>query len=217
MRYWKRRLKGRPKGEKKENKTYFAVVWEYLLSLLLEQKKLDTRIVCLDGTLIPSFEFRERTGYSGKHHAVGVKVSTLVDATGIPLGMTIAQGWVHDAALASITLENVRTSVDLSGSMLLADKGYDSYAFRTYLDYKGLHMNIPRRRCTKVQMEDEQDQRRLYGFHTLLAKCRFVIERTNAWMKSFRRLHFRFDRSTYSFECFLSLAVIVICVRRLMG
>jgi transposase len=41
-----------------------------------------------------------------------------------------------------------------------------------------------------------------------------VVERTNGWMKSFRRLRFRLARTTASFEAFLYLAVIAIGVRK---
>ncbi len=123
MRYWKRKLKGRPAKDKHANKNYFAVLWEDLLSLLFAQKKLNTIIVCLDGTLIPSFEFKERTGYSGKHHKVGVKASVLTEATGIPLGVTIDRGFVNDVSLAIDTIENIRTDESLYESTFLADKG----------------------------------------------------------------------------------------------
>jgi hypothetical protein len=44
----------------------------------------------IDGTLIPSYAFGELTGLSGKHHSTGVKVSLLVEHTGMPLGAVIA-------------------------------------------------------------------------------------------------------------------------------
>src|SRR3954471_16599219 len=46
--------------------SYFGVLWEYLLSLLVREKKIDTRFLCLDGTLIKSFDFAERVSFSGK-------------------------------------------------------------------------------------------------------------------------------------------------------
>jgi transposase len=47
-------------------------------------------------------------------------------------------------------------------------------------------------------------------------KHRFIVERTNAWFKSFRRFRNRFDYHIASFEAFLYLAIIIICVRRLV-
>lgn len=214
MRYWKRKLKGRPKlgedGESIKVSTYFGVLWGYLIDQLVKSKKLDTKVVCLDGTLIRSFDFRERVSFSGKHHSNGVKVSVIADVTGIPLGVNIAPGAWNDMKLAIDTIEHMHSGVNLFGSFLLADRGYDSFEFRRYLAWKGLRSNIPKRSSTKGGNKE------LYFYHQPLAKFRFSIERTNAWLKSFKRLHFRFDKSTYSFECFLYLAIIVICVRRLL-
>jgi len=58
-------------------------------------------LLVLDGTLIPSFDFRERVSCSGKHHTMGVKASIIVDATGIPLGVNIAPGSWNDMKLAA--------------------------------------------------------------------------------------------------------------------
>jgi transposase len=216
LRYWKRKVKGRPPldecGRNTVPKTYFGLLWEYILSLLSRGNKLDTRFVCLDGTLIPSFDFTERVSFSGKHHTLGVKASILVDAQGIPLAVTIAPGAWNDMRLAIGTIETIKTDKNLFGSFLLADKGYDSLPFRSYLEHKGLQPNIPKRSTTKIG-----NQKKLYAYHELLGTYRFIVKRTNAWMKSFKRLHFRFDRTTYSFECFLYLAIIVICVRKLMS
>ncbi len=216
MRYWKRGLKGRPSVDehgKSKKSTYFGLLWRHLLDLLIKSKKLDTKVLCLDGTLVPSFDFQERVSFSGKHHTLGFKLSILTDATGIPLGVNLAPGSWNDMRLAVDTKEHMHTSksLNLFGSMLLADKGYDSFEFRKYLLWKGFQSNIPKRSTTRGR------EKELYSFHPILAKFRFVIERTNAWLKSFKRLHFRFDKTTYSFECFLYLAIIVICVRRLMS
>jgi hypothetical protein len=55
----------------------------------------------------------------------------------------------------------------------------------------------------------------LYRYSRHINRFRFIIERTNAWVKSFKRLQFRRDYTIYSFEYFLYLALIVICMRRL--
>jgi transposase len=56
----------------------------------------------------------------------------------------------------------------------------------------------------------------MYRYDKEIAKNRFIVERTNAWLKGFRRLRCRFDYQTASFEAFLYLAIIIICVRRLV-
>jgi len=74
------------------------------LNFLVQSKRLDRSLISLDGTLIPSQEFAEQTGYSGKHRAVGTKLSLLVDRAGIPLAISVAPGNYHDGPLGVLTL-----------------------------------------------------------------------------------------------------------------
>lgn len=186
-------------------------LWEELLALLAASNRLDCSRLALDGTLVPSYEFSDRTGFSGKHGATGMKVSLIVDADGLPLGISLAQGWVHDQALARLTVWHMRTPYRPRGT-LNADRGYDGFGVRTFLKHLGLQPNIPARRGTHVRAGFEE----VYRYDKALGRQRYVIERTNGRLKSFRRLHFRFDRTSASFEAFLWLAVLVLCVRRLM-
>jgi hypothetical protein len=59
----------------------------------------------IDGSLIESFEFADKTGYCGKHHQTGVKVSVLVEGSGIPLAMVAATGNMVDITLANRTFD----------------------------------------------------------------------------------------------------------------
>src|SRR5215218_6145308 len=86
LRYWHRR-----KGYRR--------VWRTLLNFLVQGKRLDRSLISLDGTLIPSHEFREQTGYSGKHRVVGTKLPLLVDRAGTPLAVSVAPGNYHDGTL----------------------------------------------------------------------------------------------------------------------
>jgi transposase len=44
-----------------------------------------------------------------------------------------------------------------------------------------------------------------------------VVERTLGWLKGFRRLRYRVDRTAASFQAFVYLAVLVLCVRHLLS
>lgn len=196
--------------------TRLKLLWEYILKGLSLKRKLDMRLLAIDGSLIPSFEFRELTGYSGKHHRVGVKVLTVVEGNGLPLALTVSKGNTHDVSLADFTFDNLHTPVSKTvGSILLGDKGYDSKYFRFFLAQKGITPNIPKREIAGKKKKKPKDEE--IPFNRQLSKRRFVVERTNAWLKSFRRLHFRFDRTLISFEAFLYLGIIVILVRRLIS
>ena len=188
-------------------------VWELLLKLLNQQRQIGLDTLALDGTLAQSFAFKDTTGYSGKHHRTGVKVSVLSDTTGIPLSLELAGGNRNDQALAKATITNIHLFRGIhKHSLLLADKGYDGLSLRQFLFQRQVHPNIPKRKSVKVKKKHTF----LYVYFPHLGKGRYVIERTNAWLKSFRRLRMRFDYKAASFAAFLYLAILVICVRRLL-
>lgn len=189
-----------------------------MLKGLSLEDKLNLELISLDGSLIPSYEFKEKTGYSGKHHTTGTKISSLVDHNGLPLALTLTSGERNDMKLAEFTLKNthisIRGNLGEEKSTLLADKGYDSKPFKYFLWSNGIKANIPEREFKRKYprryppINSEYDPK--------LGKERFVVERTNAWVKSFKRLKFRFDRSAISFEAFLYLGIMVILIRRLI-
>lgn len=193
----------------------FFRLWHYLLKVLVRSAKLVTKTVSIDGTLIPSFAFADTTSYSGKHHKVGTKVSLVVDENGLPLASEAARGSTHDIALAPKTVREIPLQVRSQIKMMLADKGYDSASFRLLLLANGIKSDIPQRELPIVWRQKILDPPKLRGQKSNVK--RFVIERTNAWTKSFRRLRFRFDYSLLSFSAFLNLAFVVFCVRKLLS
>src|SRR5918992_721259 len=82
----------------------------------------------------------EQTGFSGKHRAVGTKLSLLVDRADTPIAISVAPGNYHDGALGFLTLANVYTPPPILHGILpdlaktteptlLADKDYGSLRF----------------------------------------------------------------------------------------
>lgn len=167
--------------------------------------------VKLDGSLVPSYRFKQGVGYSGKHKQNGVKLSAAVGEEGLPLSIRLASGNVHDLPLALPTLETIKVGKRTRPEMVLADKGYDSRALRRTLRLKGIKTNIPER-----QYQRRRKRGRPPKYDPELGKTRFTVERTNGWLKSFKRIHFRFDRTMVMFEAWVLLACIVICLRRLI-
>ena len=194
-------------------KNGYLHVWNLLLRLLDADKKLQKERLSIDGSLIQSFAFKDTTGFSGKHYRIGTKISTLVDGSGTPLSVCFAQGNRHDLILAPQTLSIMNFAHSrLPVTSLLADKGYDSKAFRTFSLTQKLVPYIHKRKGKKVRKKYQL----LYLTDTTLQKKRYVVEQTNAWLKSFRRLRHRFDYTLLSFASFVYLAILVICVRRLI-
>lgn len=186
-------------------------IWKLLLRLLSQRNLVNLGAVKLDGTLVSSYQFRSCTGYSGKHNRTGVKVSAAVDTNGFPLAIKLAPGNVADVDLAVMTINKIKVGNKTRPKIVLADKGYDSTRLRRSLLKRGIKSNIPER---------VYDRRRKRGrppsYDPVLGKSRYSVERTNAWMKSFRRIHFRYDRTLPMFSAFVQLACIIICLRRLL-
>lgn len=182
------------------------ITWENLLQKINKQSKLDLNIASIDGSLIQSFNFLDTTGYSGKYKKTGTKISNLVDFPGTPFNVVFASGQEHDCPFAIPTILN--NSVG-KPRLILADKGYDSDKLRLTLNKFGINSNIA--------VRDSGSRKKIINYDIPLGKMRFKVERTNAWIKSFRRLRFRFDYTLASFQNLVYLGLIVICLRKLIN
>lgn len=187
------------------NKFGLKNTWGAILQKLNDLGKLNLSFASIDGSLVPSFSFLDTTGYSGKYKKTGTKISVITDFLGTPFNIIFASGEKHDLPLAIPTVTNNPVG---KPNTILADKGYDSDPFRIKLINLGITSNIPSRNI--------KNRKRQENYNVPLGKMRFKIERTNAWIKSFRRLHFRFDYSLISFQALTYLALTVICLRKLM-
>jgi transposase len=83
---------------------------------------------------------------------------------------------------------------------LLADRGYDHDKYRRLLRGRGIKPVIARRRT---------------GHGSGLGRYRWVVERTFAWIRNFKRLLVRYERRAEMHEAFLGLACCLVCYRRL--
>jgi transposase len=68
------------------------------------------------------------------------KIHVVVDTNGLPVRLGLTAGEAHDNRLAFKLLSGLR-----SGSMLLADRGYDADWIRAFAAEKGVWANIPHR------------------------------------------------------------------------
>lgn len=177
----------------------------FVLNKLRMERKLSLNIASIDGSLVPSFNFQEATGYSGKYKKTGTKISTLTDFKGMPLNVVFASGEKHDCPLAIPTIINNPVG---KPKIILADKGYDSDKLRLKLEEIDITTNIPNR---EIKNRKKQE-----NYNIPLGKMRFKVERTNAWIKTYRRLRFRFDYTLASFKALTYLVLIVVCIKKLI-
>jgi hypothetical protein len=60
-------------------------------------------------------------------------------------------------------------------------------------------------------------KRDLYTEDAPLQRKRYVVDRTLSWLKGFHQLRYRVDRAAATLHAFVYLAVLVLCVRRLVS
>jgi len=126
-------------------------------------------------------------GFSSKIHA-------RVDALGMPLAFIITGGEQHDVVQAGNLVE------PHSCAYLLADRGYDSDAFRQNLIAKNAIPVIPGR---KNRLHSIEYDRHIY-------KERNAVERFFGRLKEFRRIATRYDKTALMFRGALLFAAIFI-------
>lgn len=184
--------------------------WQKILKLLDQNEGIDLSIGNVDGSLIQSPKFKDGTGYSGKHHRTGTNLVMTTEMSGLPLSSATAKGNRHDMILAQKVVGKIRIGVKRRVKIMNGDKGFDSQAFRHSLRRKGVKSNIPER---KFKNRRKRGRRPIYD--KAIAKFRAVVERTFAWLKYFRRLRYRWERTKKMFQAFVDLGCLLICLRRL--
>jgi transposase len=138
----------------------------------------------------------------------------VVDGKGIPIGLLVESANPSEIRLAEPTLATIRVShpnrkPKSRPKELVADKGYDSRAFRQRLRKRGIKPCIPYRDFGHLRVGRKPD---LSGYSQ-----RWHVERTFGWLKSFRRLLTRFERLVKVYMGLLYLAASLICLRRLVS
>ena len=93
---------------------------------------------------------------------------------------------------------------------LIADRGYDSNPLRELLLKRDIEPIIPKRRNNRKATH--QDGRKLRRY-----KRRWIIERTNSWLQTFRKLVVRYERSSKVFTALVHLACALTTLRRVLG
>ena len=114
----------------------------------------------------------------------------LADSFGRPLRFILTAGQVGDVLAAPALLEGFQAAA------VLADKAYDSNAFRQIIADSGAEAVIPSNRTRKVIIPHDP----------VIYRHRNRIERCFNKLKHFRRLATRFDRRAIHFLAFLCLA-----------
>ena len=191
----------------------FKRVWIELLKA--SHRLLDLSSMQLDGSHTPAKNGGEHIGYQGRKKAKTTNALFLCDNQGQPLSMATPQsGQHHDAYEMEVLFEELCTlvneaGIDLNGVFMNADSGFDTAALPQQCSQKGIEANIDRNE------RSQKCQQQYRYFDELLYKRRFVIERMNAWIDSFKALLVRFETKVQHWMAFHFLAFAALLIRKI--
>ena len=134
---------------------------------------------------------RSRGGLTTKLHA-------LVDAKGLPIALKLTAGQAHDGRSAEDMFDTVR-----AGTIVLADRAYDSNALRERLAGRGAWANIR-------AMPHRVDPPPFSGW---LYRQRNAVERFFNKLKHFRAVATRYDKRDDNYLASVKLASLRIWLR----
>lgn len=127
---------------------------------------------------------------------MATKVHAVTDGLGNPLRFLLSGGNRNDISMAQALLE----PFDLSGRLILADKGYDSDKFVHWIEERGGIVVIPSRICAKRPRNTD--------WHTY--KERHLVENLFLKLKNYRRFATRYEKKARYFHAVVSLACILV-------
>ena len=190
--------------------------WRYLkeiqrrgkLKLLYEAlaaEKTDIEEGATDTTTATSFRFRRMTGWDGKHKKIGTKISLFTDKYGLPADVSFGCGNDSDPSFLPIHLTK---TAGRRKKILNLDKVYVGLEFRREMRKRGTFINMQMRGGDYIRKRGPK-----FSFQASKYQVRFLVERTNAWIKNFWRIRIRRDYHPAIFKAFVYLALIIVLIR----
>jgi transposase len=186
-------------------------LWKELLEK--NKSKLDLSSIQLDGSHTATKRGGEAVAYQGRKKCKTSNMLFLVDSNGIPIACSEAISGNHNDAYqleknVNAMLKDIKKSnISTDFLFLNADAGFDTEGFRAFCFRKDLFANIAQNKRNGKTAE--------HLFDDLLYEDRFVIERTNAWIDSFKALLIRFETKKSHWKALHLLAFVVILYRQL--
>ena len=178
---------------------------------------LDLSCMQLDGSHTPAKRGGEHIGYQGRKSSKTTNALFLSDNQGLPLAIATPQSGnhhdLHDIQTLFDELCKIleEAKIDLRGIFLNADSGFDAQILREQCSNKQIEANIE----VNERNKQENLSTDYVYFDDLLYKRRFVVERMNAWIDSFKALLIRFETSVKAWMQLHFLAFCVLLCRKL--
>lgn len=187
--------------------------WIKLLSK--HKTEIDLSSGDLDGSHTTALRGGQEVGYQGRKKRKTTNALYFTDRQGLPLAISEpVSGHHNDLFEIEVHFEEVistleQATIPVEGLFINADAGFDSKNLRDTCEAKGIIANICHNKRNSSMENDNYFDDELY-------KERYSIERTNAWMDSFRSLLNRFDTTVTSWKGFNYLAFMVLMLKKLV-
>lgn len=143
---------------------------------------------------------RSKGGFTTKMHL-------LSDGNGNPLGFYLTGGQVHESTVVDEVLMSANDLTDCEGEPVAwpisvsGDKGYRANWIDQYLIDLGIQPVIPSK-------ANEDRSARTVAFDKDLYRKRNIVERVIGWLKEFRRVFSRYEKSAKNFGGMIRLGFI---------
>lgn len=184
--------------------------------LEVQQDKLDTEKLNMDGTHSLVKKSAEGSNYQHGKRGNTSNVLIMTDGTGVPIAIgDVLEGHPNDLYRVvpqfSIMIKDLnKRNICVQNSILNADKGFDSKAFRRRIAQNNMCPNI------KENLRNGKTKKRgkKCFYNDEIYQTRFVNERCFAWIDSFKTLLIRFDKLDNSWlnRHYLAFALILLKV-----
>ena len=158
----------------------------------------------LDGSVVRAHRHAAGAHSGQENEALGrscggfsTKIHALVDALGMPLDFRVSPGQDADISHAPAMIQGACCE------QLIADRGYDSDAFRAQLQQQGIQPVIAGRKNRKEPVA--------YDRHTY--RERNAVERLLGRLKEFRRIATRYDKTAVMYRGALIMTAVILWLK----
>ena len=191
--------------------------WENIWHNVLKNHKdvLDLSSIQIDGSHTPAKKGGEAVSYQGRKKSKTSNIIFLSDNIGNMLGFSDVYGGKHnDLYKISDSFEQMfvplkAANIPTEGLFLNGDAGFDSKELRKICFQKDIFANFDLNK-RNGRLDDYETYDQVFDYE--LYKKRFVIERSNAWLDSFKTILIRFTIKALNWR---SLHYIALTVRLL--
>lgn len=190
--------------------------WESSWLNILEKNKvsLDLSVSSIDGSHTRSLRGGEQVEFQTRKMCKTTNALYLTDNQGLPIAISSpVAGNHHDLYQIGSHLDELfqtltKANIPTDGLFVNADAGFDSKEFRSKCFEHGIIPN------TAINPRNGNNDE-IIIFDEMLYEQRYTIERTNAWMDSYRSLLNRFETTLSSWKSLNYIAFMVILLKKI--